>query len=210
MAPARVPSCLLTGITLHNFALNDLAGRPWEYRNHTGRLVLLNFWSTTQLPCLETLPRLNILHDRYRYAGLEIVGIAYEEGELLRQIQNVDNVRKRLNVEYRLLIGGDRKQCPVRIQFGVPRVPTLVLLDESGKIIWRTEVSGPRSFRRTRSHRPSTAHAQVVHGPGERRGVSRRVELRVGSDAHCSSAIFTRRACASTLARLASPTDLLV
>lgn len=138
--PAQVPSCVLTGDTLHNLALNDLTGKPWEFRHHTGKLVLLDFFGTWCVPCIQAFPHLNILHDRYGSAGLEIVGIAYEEGTPLEQLATVNRVRVHRNIDYRLLLGGGRnKPCPVRQQFAVKRFPTLVLLDDSGKIVWSAE-----------------------------------------------------------------------
>ncbi len=138
--PARVPSCVLTGQTVYNFALLDLSGQPWEYRrNHRGRLVLLDFWGTWCVHCLHSVPHLNILQHTYGPAGLEVIGIAYEEGTPMEQVQKVNRVRQRLQMNYRVLLGSDRAQCPVRTQFGVINWPTLVLLDESGRIVWRSE-----------------------------------------------------------------------
>lgn len=137
--PARVPSCVLTGQTLHNFALNDLNGRPYEFRHHRGRLVLIDFWGTWCIPCLHSIPHLNILQDRYGSYGLEVIGIAYEGGAPMEQARKVSDVRQRLRINYQLLLGSDRANCPVKTQFGVNQFPTLVLLDERGKIIWRGE-----------------------------------------------------------------------
>lgn len=137
--PARVPSCDLTGKTLTNFALNDLNGQPYEFRRHrTGKLVLLDFWRTDCIPCQYAIRHLTILRDRYGSYGLEIVGIAYETGTPREQAARVERIRQRLGINYRLLLGGGAR-CPVRTQFGVRAFPTLVLLDESNRIIWRSE-----------------------------------------------------------------------
>jgi thiol-disulfide isomerase/thioredoxin len=144
--PAQVPSCVLTGQTLYNFALNDLNGQSWEYRrDHRGRLVLIDFWGTWCVHCLHAIPHLNILQQRYGRYGLEVVGVAYEDGTALEQVQKVNRVRQRLEINYRLLMGSDRLTCPVRTQFAVSHWPTLVLLDENGRIIWRGEgLEGPQ------------------------------------------------------------------
>jgi thiol-disulfide isomerase/thioredoxin len=136
---AQVPSCVLTGRQLHNFVLYDLNARPWEYRNHRGRMVLLVFWETACLPCRAAIPHLKILQDRYGPSGLEIIAIAYEDGSLPEQIRKLQGVRERLDINYRLLVGGEVASCPVRTQFGVNAFPTLVLLDEGNRIIWRQQ-----------------------------------------------------------------------
>jgi thiol-disulfide isomerase/thioredoxin len=139
-APARVPSCVLTGQVLSNFALSDLNGKPWEFkRNHRGRLTLIDFWGTWCTHCLHAVPHLNIWQQRYGPYGLEIIGIAYEDSPPAQQAQAVNRVRQRLNIGYPLLLGGSRSDCPVLTQFQVVSFPTLVLLDENGRIVWRGE-----------------------------------------------------------------------
>ena len=137
---AVVPSCVLTGQTLSNFALLDLGGQPWEYqRNHRGRLTLIDFWGTWCAYCMQAIPHLNMLQDRYGPAGLEVIGIAYEDGTFLQQVAKVNRARQMRQIRYQVLLGGDRDRCPVRTQFAVLNWPTLVLLDENGRIIWRGE-----------------------------------------------------------------------
>jgi thiol-disulfide isomerase/thioredoxin len=137
---AVVPSCVLTGQTLSNFALLDISGQPWEYqKNHRGRLTLIDFWGTWCAYCMQAIPHLNMLQDRYGPAGLEVIGIAYEDGNFLQQVAKVNRARQMRQIRYQVLLGGDRDRCPVRTQFAVLNWPTLVLLDETGRIIWRCE-----------------------------------------------------------------------
>jgi thiol-disulfide isomerase/thioredoxin len=143
----QVPSCVLVGHQLHNFALTDLNGQPWEFRQRRGRLVLLDFWGTWCRPCQEAIPHLRILQQQFGPYGLEVIGIAYESGNQLQQIQAVSRVSSRLRINYRLLLGGERGKCPVLTQFGVGTFPTLVLLDERGQIIWRGEGAEPHTLR---------------------------------------------------------------
>jgi thiol-disulfide isomerase/thioredoxin len=136
----RIPSCQLTGQLLYNFALYDLAGQAWEYRlHHRGRLVMLDFWETTCVPCQHAIPHLKGWQDTYGPYGLEIIGIAYEQGTPDERVLKVNRVRQRLAINYRLLMGSDPVQCPVKVQFGVQAYPTLVLLNDNGRIIWRSE-----------------------------------------------------------------------
>lgn len=138
--PTLVPSCVLTGQQLVNFALNDLTGQPWEYRSHRSRLTLIDFWETHCGPCLRAIPHLNIFQEKYGVYGLNVVGIAYEEGTPEQQARKVERIRGRLRVNYTLLLGGGNGQrCPVRTQFAVRAFPTLVLIDETGRILWRSE-----------------------------------------------------------------------
>lgn len=145
--PASVPSCNLTGQTLYNFALNDLNGQPWEFRQRHGRLVLLDFWGTWCYYCQQAIPHLKDLQLRYGPYGLEVIGIAYEQGAVPEQVQKVSRVASRLGINYRLLLGSDQNSCPVRTQFQVRSWPTFVLLDDQGRIIWRGEGVDASSMR---------------------------------------------------------------
>lgn len=140
-AAPPVPYCVLVGRKLDTFALYDLNGQPWEFRrNHTGRLILIDFWYSTCRPCLQAIPHLVELQRQYGSYGLEVVGVAYEEGKVADQVQKVRSVRGRYTIPYTTLLGGGGPgPCPVKAQFDVHVFPTMILLDESGQIVWRGE-----------------------------------------------------------------------
>jgi thiol-disulfide isomerase/thioredoxin len=125
---------------LVGFALYDLDGRVWEYRKQRrGKLMLIDFWSTSCVPCLQTLPYLRQLQDRYGSLGLEVAGIAYEDrGTLPEQARRVRGAAQQYKVNYTLLLGGGA-DCPIKAQFGVRAYPTLLLVDQNGWILWRHE-----------------------------------------------------------------------
>jgi thiol-disulfide isomerase/thioredoxin len=142
--PTRVPSCVLIGNKLENFALDDVNGGTWEYRrDRRGRLVLLDFWYSTCHHCLLAIPHLIDLQKKYGPYGLEVIGIACETGTVPEQVSRVRGVRGRYHINYpTLLSGGDIDHSPVMNQFDVKYFPKLVLLDESGKIIWESSREG--------------------------------------------------------------------
>lgn len=136
-----VPSCVLVGQKLENFSLNDMNGQVWEYKkNKVGRMVLVDFWFSSCGPCLQAIPHVVELQKRYKSFGLEVVGIAYEKGDITEKVQKVRPVRARYHMNYLTLFGGDGPEpCPVRTQFDVTSFPCLVLLDEDGNIVWRNQ-----------------------------------------------------------------------
>jgi len=133
-----VPSCVLVSNQLINFALRDLNGEPWIYKERKhGKLTLIDFWATTCLPCRQCLPGLMSLQNKYGPAGLEVIGIACEPGGTpAEQGQRVTAVAAKAGVTYPLLLASG-PQCPVVQNFFVTRFPTLVLVDETGGIRWR-------------------------------------------------------------------------
>lgn len=140
VAAARVPSCVLVGKQLVNFALNDLNGEPWEFKTHKkGKLILIDFWGSTCAPCRETIPHLRTLQNQHGWAGLEVIGVAYEAGGTPQeQAHRVATACQKLQTNYRQLLGAN-PNCPVREQFGVRFIPHMVLVDDQGFIVWRHE-----------------------------------------------------------------------
>jgi len=138
--PTRVPSCVLVGKKLVNLALHDLNHNPWEFKTHRkGKLTLIDFWGTMCIPCKQAIPHLRILQSQYGSAGLEVVGIAYEAGSSFEeQTARVTAVAQRLQINYQLLMGAG-SQCPVQSSFNIRAIPTLVLIDDNGYIVWRHE-----------------------------------------------------------------------
>jgi thiol-disulfide isomerase/thioredoxin len=134
-SPARVPSCVLVGSQLYNFALNDTQGRPWEFKKQRrGKVILLDFWFTTCRPCINTVHHLKRLQQQYGPEGLEVIGIANEgAGTIQDQARRVNLFAQVQRINYQLLLSGG-SDCPVIRQFGVTNYPTLLLLDESGRI----------------------------------------------------------------------------
>jgi thiol-disulfide isomerase/thioredoxin len=135
------PFCRLANNRLDDFLLNDLDGQPWQFqRTPHGRLVLLDFWGTWCPHCVEAIPHLVSMQTRYHSFGLDVVGMTYElEGTPEEQARKVKGLRDRMGVNYRVLLGGDPKSCPVKTQFRIEAFPTLILLDEQGHILWRNE-----------------------------------------------------------------------
>lgn len=144
------PSCVLIGRKLTNFSLLNMEGQPWIFsrdRDRNSRVVLLDFWHTQCAPCLQCLPSLRGLQQSYGPHGLQIIGIAHEQGPLDEAVSRIRGARGRYNINYTTIVSGTTPQpCPVMAQFQVSRFPTMVLLDETGTIIWRKEgVLDPQS-----------------------------------------------------------------
>src|SRR5204863_226422 len=65
------------GAIVPSFALDTLDGARLSDSSLEGKIVILNFWSTTCPACVAELPALNELVNR---PGVEVVGIALDAG----------------------------------------------------------------------------------------------------------------------------------
>ena len=66
-----------------------LNSKPLTLEGLRGRVVLIDFWTYSCVNCLRTLPYIRDWHDRYRQAGLTIVGVHSPEFAFERVESNV-------------------------------------------------------------------------------------------------------------------------
>jgi thiol-disulfide isomerase/thioredoxin len=132
------PAARGTGQRVPNFLVSDVLGNDWEFRYAAGRLILVEFWSTTCAPCARAVPRMKQLQTDYGASGLEIVAIACEpDAPLATRARDVEEIARRKELNYRVYLEREGKVGQVQRLFGVQWVPTLVLLDRQGNVLWR-------------------------------------------------------------------------
>jgi thiol-disulfide isomerase/thioredoxin len=61
------------------YQLADLDGKPTRLADLRGKAVWINFWASWCPPCQQETPIIRDLAERYRAAGLVVVGIAVQE-----------------------------------------------------------------------------------------------------------------------------------
>jgi thiol-disulfide isomerase/thioredoxin len=79
---------------------NTPGGRPLTLASLRGRVVLIDFWTYTCINCLRTLPFVRALDERYRSAGLTIVGVHTPEFAFERNAGNVQSAVARIGLHY--------------------------------------------------------------------------------------------------------------
>ena len=117
--PERVPPIELPGLDGKVHALAAWRGRP----------LIINFWATWCEPCRREVPLLRALkHDRAA-ENLEIVGIAIDSPDAVRQFIG------RLGIDYPVLLG-EKDGFAAITAFGMDTVlPFSVFADPSGRIV---------------------------------------------------------------------------
>jgi len=126
-----------------SFKIYDLAGDAVEFQNLTDRrLIVLDFWTTSCMPCLRKIPSLIDIQSRYG-DYVTVVGIACDDLPWDQRKKQVEGIRDyylrkaQRPINYPLYMEGDKQEGRVQQLFSVKVYPTMVLLDHSGQIKWR-------------------------------------------------------------------------
>jgi peroxiredoxin len=124
-----------------DFILKDLQGTRQTLSAHKGKVVLLNFWSTTCPPCVQELPSLNELYREQRQAGLLVLGIALDPSE-----KPVRELVGKLRLEFPTML--DSNKDVYFDSYGLFGQPVSVTVDRSGiireKIIGAADWNSPQ------------------------------------------------------------------
>ena len=81
--------------------------KPLTLAGLRGRVVLIDFWTYSCINCLRTLPYIREWDDRYRAAGLTIVGVHTPEFAFERVESNVRENVKELKLRYPVALDND-------------------------------------------------------------------------------------------------------
>ncbi|MEJ6023463.1 redoxin family protein [Ramlibacter sp. PS4R-6] len=96
-----------------------------------GKVVLVDFWTYSCINCLRTLPYVKAWAQKYKDAGLAVVGVHTPEFGFEMRGPNVQRAVKDLAVDFPVVTDSKRALWQA---FGVQGWPTMMLVDAQGKI----------------------------------------------------------------------------
>ena len=146
----RVSEGIGPGDLAPTFAARQLLNsndKPLNFSDLKGRVVLLNFWASWCAPCVEELPVLEQLYQRYRERGLVIVGVGIDDSA-----ERLLAVAERLKLTYPNYLATDAKVSGL---YKIGGLPESLILDAQGRVAMipdpqsgepRTKLIGPRDW----------------------------------------------------------------
>ena len=119
-----------------NLILNDLKGQQQSLAQYRGKIVVLNFWATWCIPCLEEMPILTELQSRYEAQGVQVIGASADEPSTQRAIPSFLRKRK---IDFPVWLGATTADMQ-RLALG-EALPATAIIDKDGQIVGR--ILGP-------------------------------------------------------------------
>jgi peroxiredoxin len=119
-----------------NFHEVDINGKNISMDTFKGKYLLIDFWAGWCKPCLENLPHLRDVYDKYNSQGLEILGVSFDVSK-----EDWKKAVSKHNLEdwNQIFIGLNNihEKSSLSVKYGVRPIPAYILVGKDGEIIGR-------------------------------------------------------------------------
>ena len=128
----KIQDALAVGSVFPDFDVKDLDGKPLAVANFKGKVVMVDFWATWCGPCVQEVPNVAAVYQKYHDKGFAIIGVSLDrEGDKSK----VTSFTKEHNMPWQQFYDGKYWSNELAVKYGVRSIPATFLLDGSGKII---------------------------------------------------------------------------
>ncbi len=109
--------------------LPDAEGNPHVLADYRNKIVVLNFWASWCVPCVEEIPEFSALQTEFSGKGVQFIGIGIDSAK------NIAEFQKKVPASYPLLVAG-ATGSELALQFGntVGGLPYTLVLDRNGGV----------------------------------------------------------------------------
>jgi len=123
---------LAVGMPAPDFEATSLDGRPIRLSSLRGKIVLLEFWSTTCPPCLPEIDHLKRIRNEFPLEQVVLIGISMD-----RELSDVRKMIADKGIDWPQLCDAKGSGGLVPLLYNVTGIPRSFLIDRDGRIAIR-------------------------------------------------------------------------
>jgi thiol-disulfide isomerase/thioredoxin len=111
----------------------SLDGRSVDVSTLKGKIVLIDCWATWCGPCLQEMPHIKELYDKYHDKGFEVIGISMDESSAKERVKKL--IKQKSILWPQRFEGKGFEEDSFRKQYDIKSLPTVFLLNKEGIIV---------------------------------------------------------------------------
>jgi peroxiredoxin len=127
-----------------DFTFPGLDGKMVSLSDYKGKVVLVNIWATWCPPCVDEMPSMEKLYQKFKGENFEILAVSIDEPGL----KAVAPFMKKSNLTFPALIDSEGT---IKAVYGITGVPESFIIDQKGilikKIIGPVDWAAPNVFQ---------------------------------------------------------------
>lgn len=124
------------GDLVPDFQLEDAQGRVFRLSQFEGSLVFLNFWATWCPPCIEELPSMDALNQRFKAKAFNMLAVSVDDSWA-----EISRFRSRLSRAPSFLILHDPEKFVANQLYGTEKFPETFIIGPDRRLLRKFEGS---------------------------------------------------------------------
>mgnify|MGYP003406841418 FL=1 len=125
-----------TGETFSKIKTTDLYGNKINTKNLKGKIIVVNYWFTTCMPCITEIPELNKITDKYKNdSSVVFISIALDDANTIKQFLKLHPFNYAIIDDGRFLASDNN----------ITSYPTNVVVDQNGKVYFHASGLSPNT-----------------------------------------------------------------
>ena len=116
-------------VNFTNFSGPGVDGKTVSTADYKGKVVLVDFWASWCVPCVQEMPAIVKIYNEYKSKGFEIVGVSVDYTNKLERVQKAV---KKLKITWPVIYDGKCWSTKGVVANNVSQIPMTYLIDKKG------------------------------------------------------------------------------